>query len=188
MAEEPQGFDMAEDPPSRPDDTWERSMLKGLGAFTQERGKAEPASLAPQPDTEDANEQPFATSDFTPFLTPDDSFAPPVPDPGRRDEAVNAMLSAFEPRSPGESPQPIFRSVSILEPPAAESYEPEPVPVDEPGQRKRALLSAIGKGLGGASRIATDLGSRTKEYLGSAGSNFVGPVVKQPNHQRKKTL
>ena len=59
--------------------------------------------------------------------------------------------------------------------------------------RKRALLSAIGEGLGDASRYASGLGSRTKDYLGTAGSNFTRPVFKEParpggRKQKKKPL
>ena len=61
-----------------------------------------------------------------------------------------------------------------------------PVLVHDSEPRKRALLSAIGEGLGGASRYASGLGSRTKDYLGSARSNFTRPVFKEPARPRSR--
>ena len=143
-------------------------MLKGLDAFfTQEPQRSPlPSTPAPPPDTKE--ETPRAAG------------------PERSATDIGAMLSAFERHAdPPSDPEP-----SVVERvPFSEDLQQEitgPVLVHDSEAGKRALLSAIGEGLGGASRYASGLGSRTKDYLGSARSNFTRPVFNEPARPRSR--
>jgi hypothetical protein len=154
------------DRPSNPDEAWERSMLKGLDAFFTHEPQPSPSPSTPPPDTKE--ETPRAVG------------------PDRSPTDIEAMLSAFERHAdPPADPEP-----SVVERfPLSEERQQEitgPVPVHDSEPRKRALLSAIGEGIGGASRYTSGLGSRTKDYLGSARSNFTRPVFKEPAKPRSR--
>ncbi len=154
------------DRPSNPDEAWERSMLKGLDAFFTHEPQPSPSPSTPPPDTKE--ETPRAVG------------------PDRAATDIEAMLSAFERHAdPPADPEP-----SVVERvPFSEDLQQEitgPVLVHDSEPRKRALLSAIGEGLGGASRYASGLGSRTKDYLGSARSNFTRPVFEEPARPRSR--
>lgn len=154
------------DRPSNPDEAWERSMLKGLDAFFTHEPQPSPSPSTPPPDTKE--ETPRAVG------------------PDRAATDIEAMLSAFERHAdPPADPEP-----SVVERvPFSEDLHQEitgPVLVHDSEPRKRALLSAIGEGLGGASRYASGLGSRTKDYLGSARSNFTRPVFEEPARPRSR--
>jgi PEGA domain len=156
------------DRPSNPDEAWERSMLKGLDAFfthEPQRGPS-PSTPAPPPDTKE--ETPRAAG------------------PDRAATDIEAMLSAFERHAdpPADPELSVVDRFPFSEDPQQEITGPVLVHDSEP--RKRALLSAIGEGLGGASRYASGLGSRTKDYLGSARSNFTRPVFKEPARPRSR--
>ena len=139
------------DRPSNPDEAWERSMLKGLDAFfthEPQRGPS-PSTPAPPPDTKEE--------------------APRAAGPDRSATDIQAMLSAFERHAdPPADPEPsVVERVPVSErgwgPAAVNDVQQEItglVPVHDSEPRKRALLSAIGEGLGGASRYASGLGSR----------------------------
>jgi PEGA domain-containing protein len=156
------------DRPSNPDEAWERSMLKGLDAFLtheHQRGPS-PSTPAPPPDSPDK-------TDETPRAEPD-----------RSASEIEAMLTLFEQHAdPPADPKPS----AVERAPFSEARPQDitgPVLVHDSEPRKRALLSAIGEGFGGASRYASGLGSRTKDYLGTAGSNFTRPVFKEPARRR----
>ena len=154
------------DRPSNPDEAWERSMLKGLDAFFTHEPQPSPSPSTPPPDTKE--ETPRAVG------------------PDRSATDIEAMLSAFERHAdPPADPEPSV----VGRFPFSEDLQQEitgPVLVHDSEPRKRALLSAIGEGLGGASRYASGLGSRTKDYLGSARSNFTRPVFKEPARPRSR--
>ena len=162
------------DRPSNPDEAWERSMLKGLDAFFTHEPQPSPSPSTPPPDTKE--ETPRAVG------------------PDRAATDIEAMLSAFERHAdPPADPEPsVVERVPFSErgwPRAVNDVQQEitgPVLVHDSEPRKRALLSAIGEGLGGASRYASGLGSRTKDYLGSARSNFTRPVFEEPARPRSR--
>jgi hypothetical protein len=178
--------------PSQPDDAWERSMMKGLDAlFAQEHERgAPPSTPAPSPDTKDRTHEPSSSSVSQPLFGPEDSLtAPRASDPGGRDPDIDAMLSAFERHADSEpESQP---SVSHRTPLPGDPPQNPPGPVlvhtAHESEPRRAVLSAIAEGFGGASRFAAGLGSRTKDYLGSARSNFTRPVFTQPKRSQRKT-
>ena len=163
------------DRPSNPDEAWERSMLKGLDAFFTHEPQPIPSPSTPPPDTKE--ETPRAAG------------------PDRSATDIEAMLSAFERHAdPPSDPEPsVVERVPVSErgwgPAAVNDVQQEitgPALVHDSEARKRALLSAIGEGLGGASRYASGLGSRTKDYLGSARSNFTRPVFNEPARPRSR--
>jgi hypothetical protein len=174
--------------PSHPDDQWERSMRKGLDAFFAHEHEREtsPASPAPRPDPKEgtADTQPQnLKAVFAPETPIGEPSAPPANQP---DPELEAMLSAFAKHAdPPSDPEP---SISQR----AELPEDRPRPVTGPllvrefEPRQRPLRSTIADGASGASRLASVVGSRTKDYLRSAHSNFTRPVFKQPARKKKK--
>ena len=171
------------DRPSNPDEAWERSMLKGLDAFfSHEQRSPSPSTPAPTPERTDMPDRPDRNEE-----TPHEA------DAYQSASEIEAMLSAFERHAdpPADPQPPAIERTRFSEERPQDFTGPVLVHGSEP--RKRALLSAIGEGLGGASRYASGLGSRTKDYLGTAGSNFTRPVFKEParpggRKQKKKPL
>jgi hypothetical protein len=167
------------DRPSNPDEAWERSMLKGLDSFfTQEHQRGpSPSTPAQPPDRPDTPDRPDSQDSNDETLR--------AADRDRSASEIQAMLSAFEQHAdpPRADPRPpVLERAPVSEEHAQDTAEP--VLVHGAGPRKRALLSAIGEGLGGASRYASGLGSRTKDYMGTARSNFTRPVFKEPQRPR----
>jgi len=165
------------DRPSNPDEAWERSMLKGLDAFFTHEPQRSPSPSTPAPPPDTKEETPRAAG------------------PDRSATDIEAMLSAFERHAdpPSDPESSVVERVPVSEqgagPAAVNDVQQEitgPVLVHDSEARKRALLSAIGEGLDGASRYASGLGSRTKDYLGSARSNFTRPVFKEPARPRSR--
>jgi hypothetical protein len=174
--------------PSHPDDPWERSMLKGLDAFFAHEHEREtsPASPAPLPDPKEgpADAQPSKLKAvFAPETPIGEPLAPPASQP---DPELEAMLSAFVKHAdPPSDPEPLV--FNRVEPP-----EDRPRPITGPvlahesERRQRPLRSTIAGGAVGASRLASVVSSRTKDYLRSARSNFTRPVFKQPARAKKR--
>jgi PEGA domain len=190
-------------------------VAKGLDAFfAQERGQGPPAPHPDTRDNEapvlpffapqDASDAPHLPApgrpdpDINVMLSaletsadrePRPSVVRHVPAPDDRTPAGPVLVHQSEPHQPAELESSITSraeldsaTTSRAELDSAITSRPE-LGLDQ--QSSRAKLASILGEFGLASRFASGLESRTKDYLGSARSNFTRPVFKQKNRRRK---